>query len=160
MNSRERFFAFLDGRPVDRLPVMPITMMFAADRIGVPYGRYALDHRVLAEAQIHTAQEFSFDHVSAITETREARDCGAAIRYFDDQPYAMDESRARLADKSDLAALQAPDPLQGEAMGPPPRPCPSATARGRRQDRGGLGRRSLRRGRRPARHQHTDAGFL
>lgn len=115
-NSRERFLAFLEGRPVDRLLVMPITMMFAADQIGVPYGRYALDYRVLVEAQIRTAEEFGFDHVSAITETKEARDCGAAIRYFDDQPYAMDESRARLADKSDLGKLQAPDPLTAEAM--------------------------------------------
>jgi len=115
-NSRERFLAFLERRPVDRLLVMPITMMFAADRIGVPYGRYALDHRVLVDAQIRTAQEFGFDHVSAITETKEARDCGAAIRYFDNQPYAMDESRARLAEKSDLGTLYAPDPLTAEAM--------------------------------------------
>lgn len=115
-NRRDRFFAFLENRPVDRLPVMPVTMIFAADQIGVPYGRYALDHRVLAEAQIRTAREFGFDHVSAITETREARDCGAGIRYFEDQPYAMDESRARLADKSDLGALSPPDPRRAEAM--------------------------------------------
>ena len=34
MNSRDRVFAMLGGRPVDCLPVMPITMMFAADQIG------------------------------------------------------------------------------------------------------------------------------
>ena len=106
----------LAGRPVDRLPLMPITMMFAADQIGVPYGRYALDHRVLVQAQIRTAERFGFDHVSAITETREARDCGAAIRYFEDQPYAIDEAQARLARKEDLAALESPDPLRAEAM--------------------------------------------
>lgn len=116
MTSRERFFAFVDGRPVDRLLLMPITMMFAADRAGLPYGRYALDHRVLVESQLRTAEEFGFDHVSAITETREARDCGATIRYFDDQPYAIDESQARLADKSALAHLKSPDPLTAEAM--------------------------------------------
>ena len=110
MNSRERVFALLDGRPVDRLPVMPITMMFAADRIGVPYGKYALDHRVMVEAQIRTAGEFGFDHVSGITETREAPDCGAKIRIFDDQPYALDESQALLADKGALARLESPDP--------------------------------------------------
>jgi MtaA/CmuA family methyltransferase len=109
-------FAFLEERLVDRLPVMPVTMMFAADLIGVPYGRYALDYRVMAEAQIRTALEFGFDHVSSITETREARDCGAAIRYFDNQPYAMDETHARLAGKGDLASLKSPDPRQAEAM--------------------------------------------
>ena len=31
MNSHDRILAVLEGRPVDRLPRMPITMMFAAD---------------------------------------------------------------------------------------------------------------------------------
>jgi MtaA/CmuA family methyltransferase len=117
MNSRERVLAMVEGRQVDRLPLMPITMMFAAQHIGVPYGRYALDHRVLAEAQLTTAERFGFDHVSAITETREARDCGAAIRYFDDQPYAVDESQSRLQDKGELAGMRPPDPCEAEAMG-------------------------------------------
>ncbi len=116
MTSRERVLAMLDGRPVDHLPLMPITMMFAADRIGEKYGRYALDHRIMAEAQIRTAGEFGFDHVSAITETREAPDCGASVQYFDDQPYAMDESRARLAEKSALKDLKMPEPRGGGAM--------------------------------------------
>ena len=34
MNGRERVLALLEGRPVDHLPCMPITMQFAADRIG------------------------------------------------------------------------------------------------------------------------------
>jgi len=106
----------LEGRPVDHLPLMPLTMMFAADQIGAKYGRYALDHRVMAEAQIRTAEMFDFDHVSGITETREAPDCGANVQYFDDQPYAMDESRALLADKSTLKTLKAPDPLGGGHM--------------------------------------------
>jgi MtaA/CmuA family methyltransferase len=102
----------LDGRPVDRLPLMPITMMFAAAQIGAKYGTYAMDHRVMAEAQIRTAEAFDFDHVSGITETREALDCGAKVRYFEDQPYAIDEQHARLRDKSDLLRMQSPDPLQ------------------------------------------------
>jgi MtaA/CmuA family methyltransferase len=96
--------------------VMPITMMFAARRIGVPYGRYALDHHVLVEAQLRVAEEFAFDHVSAISETREAPDCGAAIRLFEDQPYAIDEQRALLADKGALAHLKPPAPHQGRHM--------------------------------------------
>jgi MtaA/CmuA family methyltransferase len=90
---------------------MPITMMFAARQIGAKYGQYALDHRIMVEAQIRTAERFGFDHVSTITETREAPDCGACIRMFEDQPYAIDEQEARLADKSALTAMQFPDPL-------------------------------------------------
>ncbi len=116
MNSRERIFSTLDHEPVDRPGVMPITMMFAARHAGLRYGRYALDHRAMVEAQLRTSTDFGFDHVSAITETREAPDCGAAIQLFDDQPYAMDEANSRLADKGALAALAMPDPLSAPNM--------------------------------------------
>jgi len=114
MNSRERVFAMIHGQPVDRLPLMPITMMFAADQVGARYGEYARDYRVLAEAQIHTARKFGFDYVSAISDpAREAADLGAAIEYFEDQPPAIIEEKALLADKSTLAKLSIPDPLGG-----------------------------------------------
>ena len=70
MNGKERVLAMLDGKPVDHLPLMPITMMFAADLAGVPYRDYAADHRVLAEAQMRVAEAFGFDHVSAISDPR------------------------------------------------------------------------------------------
>ena len=49
MNGRERILALLAGQPVDRQPLMPITMMFAADHIGAKYGPYARDYQVLAQ---------------------------------------------------------------------------------------------------------------
>jgi len=117
MTGRERVLALIEGRQTDCLPFMPITMMFAADFAGVPYGRYAADHRVLADAQIRTAEAFDFDFVSAISDpAREAADCGATIVYFDNQPPAIDEQHARLADKTALASLQPPNPLGGGRM--------------------------------------------
>ncbi|MDP2999526.1 MAG: uroporphyrinogen decarboxylase family protein [Bryobacterales bacterium] len=114
MTGPERVFAMLDHRPVDRLPLMPITMMFAADQIGVKYGAYARDHRVLVEAQIHTARKFGFDYVSAISDpAREAADLGATIEYYEDQPPAIIEDKALLADKATLGKLDYPDPLGG-----------------------------------------------
>ena len=101
---------------MDCLPVMPITMMFAADQIGAKYFAYGTDYHVLAEAQIRTAEEFDFDHVSAIAETREAPDCGATVEYFEDQPASIVESQALLADKKTLAHLKVPDPLGGGRM--------------------------------------------
>ena len=35
MTGRERVLAAIEGKPLDRLPFMPITMMFAAGQIGV-----------------------------------------------------------------------------------------------------------------------------
>ncbi len=116
MNSRERVFAVLRGQTVDRVPLMPITMMFAAHHIGKPYGRYALDHELLVEAQLKTAEDFGFDHVSTITETREAPDCGAPVRIFEDQPYALDGDNALLAEKSALLRLKAPEPRSAPHM--------------------------------------------
>lgn len=117
MNGRERILAMLAGQPVDQLPLMPITMMFAGDHAGVKYGEYASDYRVLAVAQVATARDYQFDYVSAISDpAREAADCGADIQYFDNQPPAINETNARLADKGDLDKLEIPDPLAGGRM--------------------------------------------
>ncbi len=117
MNGRERILGMIEGQPIDSLPFMPITMMFAAARAGVPYGDYARDHRVLVETQLRVAEEFDFDHVSTISDpAREAADCGSAVAYFPDQPPAIDETNALLADKTALARLVAPDPCSGARM--------------------------------------------
>ena len=114
MNGRERVEAMLRGDAVDRPPLMPITMMFAADQLGVPYGRYAADYRTLADAQLLTAERFGFDYVSVISDPgREAADCGAKVQYFENQPPAIDEVNALLTDKSKLGSLRIPDPGLG-----------------------------------------------
>jgi MtaA/CmuA family methyltransferase len=91
--------------------------MFAAEQSGVPYGRYATDYRSLVDAQVQTAEKFDFDYVSSISDpAREAADCGAAVHYFDDQPPAIDEQHALLADTRKLLTLTAPDPVGGGRM--------------------------------------------
>lgn len=117
MNGYQRVVAMLDGEPVDCLPQMPITMMFAADEIGVKYGQYATDYRKLVEAQIRTAEKYDFDYVSSISDpAREAADCGARVQFFDNQPPAILENNALLADKTALGKLEVPDPLGGGRM--------------------------------------------
>ncbi|MEN6497281.1 MAG: uroporphyrinogen decarboxylase family protein [Thermoguttaceae bacterium] len=117
MNGYQRILATLNGQPVDSLPQMPITMMFAADLAGVSYRQYASDYRRLVESQLRTAERFDFDYVSCISDpAREAADCGATIQYFENQPPAIDETHALLADKKRLAQLKVPDPLAGGRM--------------------------------------------
>ncbi len=116
-DSRTLVLAHLDGRPVDRLPAMPITMMFAARLAGIRYRQYCTDYRLLAAAQALVAERFGFDHVSAISDpAREAVDLGAAVTWFDDQPPALDDTRALLADRRVLAGLAPADPLGGGRM--------------------------------------------
>lgn len=117
MTSRQRILAMIAGKRTDRLPLMPITMMFAGDLAGVPYGTYVLDHRLLVEAQVRTAERFDLDYVSAISDpTREAADLGAAVKFFENQPPAIDEASALLADRKRLARLKPPDPHKGKRM--------------------------------------------
>jgi MtaA/CmuA family methyltransferase len=117
MTGRERVIAMLEGKQVDRLPCMPITMMFAADQIGVKYQAYATDYRVLVEGQMRTVERFGFDYVSAISDpAREAADFGAKALYPEDQPPAFVEEDSLLADKGALASLKPVDPSAGRRM--------------------------------------------
>jgi MtaA/CmuA family methyltransferase len=117
MSGRERILAHLQGRPIDRLPVMPITMMFAADLIGAKYCDYCTDYRVLVEGQLRVAEQFGFDYVNTMSDpAREAADCGAAVEVFERTPVALIEDRALLADKTALARLEMPEPLGGGRM--------------------------------------------
>lgn len=117
MNSRDRVLAHIQGKPVDQFPLMPVTMMIAADQINVPYRKYATDFRTLVEGQIAMAETFDFDHVSCISDpAREASDLGATVEFFDDQPPAIDECQALLLDKSTLKQLKIPDLHHAERM--------------------------------------------
>jgi len=114
VTGRERVLAMLEGRPPDRLPCMPITMMFAGDQAGVKYADYARDHRVLVEAQVRTAEEFDLDYVSAISDpAREAADYGAQLTWFEDQPPDLSEANSLLAEKSLLGKLPLLDAVKG-----------------------------------------------
>ncbi len=96
---------------------MPITMMFAADILGVKYGQYARDHRIMVDAQIKTAAIFSFDHVSTIgPPPPETADLGAKVQWYEDQPPSMVETESLLEDKSVLARVKAEHRQFGERV--------------------------------------------
>ncbi len=111
MNSRERILNLIAGKPVDRPPAMPITMMWAADLVGAKYHDYATRAEIQVAGQIAAAKQFGFDHVSVISDPCcEAADLGAAIFYPPDGPPAIIEEKALLADPATLSSLRVPDP--------------------------------------------------
>lgn len=116
MTGRERILAVLAGEEADRFPSMPITMMFAADVLGIKYGRYIADHKIMADAQVKTAETFGLDHVSVIGPAPETFDLGGQVRWYDDQPPAVIEELALFVDKSVLAAMKAARPCLGRWM--------------------------------------------
>jgi MtaA/CmuA family methyltransferase len=115
MNGRERALAMLAGETTDRPPCMPITMMFAADILRVKYREYAGDYRAMADAQVKTAEQFGFDHVSAIGPPGpEIADLGAKLQWYEDQPPAMVEAESLLLEKHALSGLKTRGPARGK----------------------------------------------
>ena len=117
MTGKERVRAAVRGESVDHVPMVPISMMIAADLIGVPYRTYATDWRELVRGQLAFTEKFGIDHVSVISDpATEAADCGAEISWHDHQPPALSEERSLIRDKETLATLRAPDPSAGPRM--------------------------------------------
>jgi MtaA/CmuA family methyltransferase len=117
MTGSERVLRFLRGQPVDALPNLAITMMKAADQIGVPYRTYATDAEAHARGQMATSRAYGIDHVSGISDPAvEAADLGAVVVYREDAPPAIDEDEPLLLDPGRLLKLKVPDPWSSPRM--------------------------------------------
>ncbi len=118
MTSVDRVRAVLAGNAVDRLPVQPMIMMFAARNAGLDYVDYARDGRKLAEAQVKLAADFGIDCLLAGSDpAREVIDIAGpeSVDWLDSGP-TINEDRPALGDKRRLAQLEVPDPLSGGRM--------------------------------------------
>ncbi|HEX7431810.1 MAG TPA: uroporphyrinogen decarboxylase family protein [Candidatus Limnocylindrales bacterium] len=118
MHSIDRIRAVLAGKPVDRLPVQPMLMMFAAKHAGQLFVDYARDGRKLAEAQLKVAADYGIDCLLAGSDpAREVVDIAGpdSVLWTDSGP-TIDEDHPALADKRRLASLETPDPLSGGRM--------------------------------------------
>jgi MtaA/CmuA family methyltransferase len=109
MNSKQRCLAALSGEPVDRVPVFPLLMFFAQQRLGVSYREFATNGHVLAEAQLKIRDAFGVDAITACSDAfRITADLGADMVFPENQtPYA---AAPLVASRSDLARLARPDP--------------------------------------------------
>lgn len=115
MNSYERFVARLGGQPVDRVPNFDILMTFAAHYIRQPLSRYYLDYRVLVEANLAVAADFTIDILQAISDPyREAADFGLEVEFpADGLPISR---RPLIVEPDDLKKLVRPTPETGRRM--------------------------------------------
>jgi len=109
MTGRERCLAALRGEPVDRVPVFPLLMFFAQQRLGVTYREFATAGDVAAEAQLAMLARFDIDAITACTDAfRLAADLGAPMAFPEDRPPYATEPLLRSA--TDLSRLPRPDP--------------------------------------------------
>jgi MtaA/CmuA family methyltransferase len=113
VNSIERIRAVIAGEPVDRLPVEPMLMMFAAKHISRTYLDYVRDPMILADAQVKAADAYGIDCLLTCSDpARELIDiAGDASVSWEDSGPAIKEDAAALIDKQRLATFQVPDPL-------------------------------------------------
>ncbi len=115
MDSLERLRGLLAGDAVDRLPVQPLIMQFAARHAGVGYNDYVTDGRRLAEAQMAMADDYGIDCLMQCSDpARELIDIAggddSSVEWAASGP-AIVESRALVLEKGRLGGLRVPDPL-------------------------------------------------
>jgi MtaA/CmuA family methyltransferase len=111
MTSKERFFAALLGKPVDRVPVFPLLMFFAAERAGLTYRQFATSGSALAEAQLGILERFPIDALTVCSDAfRVSADLGGEMAYPENTPPHL--TRPLVRSRADLLALRRPDPLK------------------------------------------------
>ncbi|MCI8525287.1 MAG: hypothetical protein HFF17_05060 [Oscillospiraceae bacterium] len=80
MTSLQRCLAVLRGETPDRVPLFPLMMYFAADRLGIPYSRFSSDPAALAEAQLHLFSDYQVDAITACSDSyRISADLGGEV---------------------------------------------------------------------------------
>ena len=113
MNGRERFFAYLEGKPVDRIPNLSIIKAVAARLAGVPYGLYCTDYRYMVKAYMSCCERFGIDTTNVMSDPfREAYDFGMEVEFQEnDMPKARHEL---IMDKEDISRLRPYDPYKAK----------------------------------------------
>lgn len=103
--------AAVHGLPLDRIPVFPLLMHFAADRGSITYRQYATDGHALAQAQLRVQERFGLDAVTACSDAfRVSADLGGDMTYPLDKPPHL--SRPLITKPEQIARLGRPDPME------------------------------------------------
>ena len=115
MDNLSRIHGIIAGEAVDRLPVQPLIMQFAARHAGLDYNDYVTNGRRLAEAQLSMAQAYGIDCLMQCSDpARELIDIAggddSSVEWAESGP-AIVESRALVLDKTVLSRLRVPDPM-------------------------------------------------
>jgi uroporphyrinogen decarboxylase len=110
MSPKERLHAAVAGLPLDRTPVTPIFMAWAANFIGRTYRDYYLDHNCMVEAQLAVTRRFHLDQISSISDPwREASAFGMQFQW---PPEGVGIPQGYLLNtEEDVRKLQPYDPL-------------------------------------------------
>lgn len=108
MTGLERTIKFINHEKVDRPPIHPIIMLFAANYAGIPYSKFVLEAPCKVEAMIKCADDFGLDWVTVMSDPYcEAEDFGLPVEYvYDNLPKNTDYL---IKDILDVDKLRVPD---------------------------------------------------
>lgn len=115
MTSLERVRAVLAGRPVDRVPLLPILHSGLAPLYNVPMGQFLTDAQAMSDVLVRGYREFGYDGIQlSIGVTGEAEALGAYVEQPANAGPVLKEYV--LADLDRLDALRDRDPTVGGRM--------------------------------------------
>lgn len=110
MTSKQRVHAAMRGQMVDRVPLTPIFMAWAAHFIGRSYRDYYLDHRAMCAAQMAVVERFKLDQVSTISDPWRETDAFGMELDYPEQGVGIPR-RHVLEQAGDVAKLKPYQPL-------------------------------------------------
>lgn len=85
MTGKQRFYDYVGGNKVDRVPNFNIAIHFAAKFAGIPFGQFCTDYRKIVEANLKTSEAFRFDVLNLMCDPyREVADFGGVFEYSDE----------------------------------------------------------------------------
>lgn len=113
MTGRQRFYDYLEGKQVDRVPNFNIAIHFAAKYGGVPFGQFCTDGKKLIDANLKTSEDFKFDVLNIMCDPyREVDDFGGQFDYYDEKmPFYK---QPLLQSRSDINKLRPFDPASAK----------------------------------------------
>jgi len=111
MKPAERLQAYSEGRPIDRLPCVPIVGNTAARVIGVKVSELRNDGRLLARAQVAAYKRFGYDGIRIFTDLYgQAEAMGAKVRCPLDETAYLENPAISNLDQID--SIRPIDPLK------------------------------------------------
>ena len=113
MTGKQRFYNYINGKSVDRVPNFNIAIHFAAKYAGIPFGQFCADYRKIVYANLKTSEAFRFDALNLMCDPyREVADFGGVFEYSDeDMPKYV---QPFLQSRKDIGRLKAFDPSQAK----------------------------------------------
>ena len=113
MTGKQRFYDYLEGKRVDRVPNFNIAIHFAAKYAGIPFGLFCTDYRKIVEANLKTSRDFHFDVLNLMCDPyREVADFGGKFTYSEDRmPLYVQPFLERI---EDIHRLKPFDPSQAK----------------------------------------------